>query len=89
MKSQKFINLRLVADEKWKCFGYSIPKQEVLFFSQICALYIIITVALINITLKNGDINLWLNLLTGSIGYLLPNPSLKKETTVLRYASSI
>lgn len=70
----------------WNIFGYAIPKQEVMFFSQIFALYIVIIIGLINITLQNENSNLWLSLLSGSIGYLLPNPSLKKETIILRHS---
>lgn len=73
--------------EVWNIFGYSIPKNEVMYFSQIIALYIVIIMGLINISIKNGDSNLWLSLLSGSIGYLLPNPSLKKETIILQRSS--
>lgn len=70
--------------EVWNMFGYSIPKQEVVFFTQIIALYIVIIIGLINVTLQNGNSNLWLSLLSASLGYLLPNPSLKRETVILR-----
>lgn len=57
--------------------GYSIPKQEVVFFSQMLIIYVVIIVGLVNISLGNGDVNLWLNLVTSCICYLLPNPSLR------------
>jgi hypothetical protein len=70
--------------ETWNIFGNSIPKQEVVFFSQVIILYIVIIIGLINLILDKGDRNLWLSLLSGSIGYLLPNPSLRKETIILQ-----
>lgn len=68
----------------WNIFGYSIPKQEVVFFCQIIALYIVILFCLINISIRNGDNNLWFSMLAGAVGYLLPNPTLKKETIILQ-----
>ena len=70
--------------QNWNVFGYSIPKQEVVFFCQIIALYIVIFICLINISIGNGESHLWFSLLAGSIGYLLPNPTLKKETIILQ-----
>jgi len=78
---------RLSDREQWNMFGHSLPKQEVVYFSQIIVLYIVIIIALINITLQNEQSNLWLSLLSGSIGYLLPNPSLKKETIFVQRMS--
>lgn len=78
-------NISTLSDKDvWNVFGYSIPKQEVVFFSQIIALYIVIIISLINLTINNGENNLWLSLLSASIGYMLPNPSLKKETIILQ-----
>lgn len=70
--------------EIWNILGYSIPRQEVVFFSQIIILYIVIITSLINLSLQNGSQNLWISFLSASIGYLLPNPSLKKETVILQ-----
>lgn len=79
-----------VSDKRnWNICSYSIPKQEVVYFCQIIALYVVIGIGLVNITIQNGDANLWLSLLAGSIGYLLPNPTLKKETIILHHSTSI
>lgn len=68
----------------WNIFGYSLPKQEVMFFCQVFALYIVIIVCLVEIVVENGENKLWFSLLAGSIGYLLPNPTLKKETIIIQ-----
>jgi hypothetical protein len=62
---------------KWKICCAKVPADEVMFFCQILIAYVVILVSLINISLENGDICLWSTLASGTIGYLLPNPSLK------------
>lgn len=66
-------------NQEWNLFGYHIPKMEVVFFSQIFILYVVIITCLINLSLQNGDVELWCSFLSASIGYLLPNPSLKRD----------
>ena len=61
----------------WRLFGRRLPKSEVTFFAQVIIIYIIIITCVVNISLGNGDNNLWVALLSSSIGYLLPSPSLK------------
>ena len=70
--------------EVWNVFGYHVPKLEVVFFSQIIALYLVIITCLINLTITNVKIELWCSLLSASIGYLLPNPSLKRDRIILQ-----
>ncbi len=61
----------------WKLFGDRVPKTEIVFGSQVVMLYIVIIVCLINLTMGNGDSNLWTALLSCSLGYMLPAPTLK------------
>lgn len=68
--------------EVWNLFGRSIPKLEVVFFSQTFALYLVILVCLINLSLNVDKSELWCSLLSSSIGYLLPNPSLKRNKII-------
>lgn len=77
-------NVSTISDkEVWNVLGYPVPKQEVVFFSQIIILYIVIIISLVNLSLQNGDQNLWISFLSASIGYLLPNPTIKKQTIIL------
>jgi hypothetical protein len=68
-------------EKVWNVFGYSVPKQEVVFFCQVIPLYIVIIVCLVEIILGKGDTDLWYSLLAGSIGYLLPNPTINTNTS--------
>ena len=63
----------------WTFFGHSVPKPEIIFFSQVVLIYIVVITALINITTTDTDRTVWITLLCSCLGYLLPNP--KIETT--------
>lgn len=52
----------------------------VLFAAQIGLIFVVVVTALINLSLKNGNQNLWMIVLTSCLGYILPNPKLKVYT---------
>ena len=58
--------------------GGKFPKEEVVFFMQVILIYIVVITSMVNISLGDKD-QLWVLLLTSSIGYLLPNPTLRKH----------
>ena len=60
-----------------------LAKNRLTFFSQIIVVYIIIITSLVQISLRSPDKELWLILLSSSIGYILPSPGLKfkKQST--------
>ena len=60
----------------WKFFGYKVPKPEIIFFSQVVIIYIVVITSLINVAIANGDTTVWISLLCSCLGYMLPNPSL-------------
>lgn len=62
--------------ETWDLFGRRIPKQEIVYFCQIIVLYIIIITSVINISLGN-DSEIWLILLSSSLGTISPSPNIK------------
>lgn len=49
------------------------------FASQIALIFIVVIVALTNLSLQNGNQNLWTIVLTSCLGYVLPNPKLKLQ----------
>lgn len=65
--------------QNWEFFGKHIPKGELTYFSQIIIIYIVIVSCILNLSLKNGDSNLWTALLSSSIGYILPAPKITKR----------
>ena len=64
----------------WHMFGRRLPRSEIVFFCQTFLIYVVVVTSLVNLTLKNGPINLWIALLGSSLGYLLPHPSIDKLT---------
>ena len=64
--------------EEWTFCG-KVPKQEVVFLSQVILIYTIVTVSIINLSLGNGDSNLWCVLISFSAGSLLPSPQPYKK----------
>lgn len=67
----------VIRRDSWRFCGYGLDKTQVVYFSQIIIIYIIIITCILNLSLKNGDSNLWTALLSSSLGYLLPSPKLK------------
>ena len=61
-----------------------------LFFTQIIVVYMIIITSLVQISLRSPDKELWLILLSSSIGYILPFPGLKfrKQTNPISAAET-
>ena len=70
------------AADGWHLLGTECPKEEIVFFCQVIILYTVIVVSIYNLTVGHGDSTLWTALLSSSLGYLLPNPSLKREDGV-------
>lgn len=60
----------------WNVLGKKLPENEVVFFSQVILVYIVIITCIINLSLNLGDSNLWTCLLSSCLGYLLPNPKI-------------
>ena len=63
---------------KWHLFGNTFPRSEIVFFVQVILVYIVAIVSIVNLSIGRSGDKLWIALLSSSIGYLLPNPSLKQ-----------
>ena len=69
----------------WKlCGNTTLPKREIVFFVQVILVYIVAITALVNITLGATQ-ELWVVLLTSSLGYMLPAPSLSHTVSDRRH----
>ena len=65
------------ASNRWVLMGTKFPKAEIVFFTQVILIYIVVITSLVNISLGSTK-ELWILLLTSCLGYLMPSPSLKK-----------
>ena len=70
-------------DQDWQILGVKIPKNEVVFFSQVIILYIVIITCIVNLSINKQHNEVWIGLLSSCIGFLLPNPSIKRNKVVL------
>ena len=66
--------------QQWHICGQGVPKSEIVFFCQVVILYTVILTSIYNLTKENSNTNLWTALLSSSLGYLLPHPTIKKKT---------
>jgi len=62
---------------RWHFFGNVMPRSEIVFFAQVLLVYIVVIVSIVNLTIGGNGDKLWIALLSSSIGYILPSPSLK------------
>lgn len=63
----------------WKICNLTIPRSEVVFFTQVIVVFIILTVSLTKLFLNHSNCEeqtIWISLLSAAVGYILPNPKL-------------
>ena len=71
------------SNHDWHVLGVKIPKNEVVFLSQVIILYTVILTCIINLSISQQHSEVWIGLLSSCIGFLLPNPSIKRNKVVL------
>lgn len=64
---------------EWNIFGSRVTRSAVVFFVQIFILYIAIITCFVNLTIGNGKSELWIALLSLSLGSILPSPKVSKS----------
>ena len=66
--------------DHWNILGKQVYKSEFAFLAQTIIVYIVVITSLINLSFGSPrDDHVWVALLSSGIGYLLPNPSLRKR----------
>ena len=61
---------------RWNVFGSEVPKEEIVFFTQVILIYLIAITSIVNLTMEAKHETLWTSLLSASLGYMLPAPQL-------------
>jgi len=77
MNSNRSVNVV----ERWTVCRSKVPKQEVIFFCQLITSFTVVVVALLNLSLTDRDKALWSTLIGAVLGYLVPNPSIRRKTS--------
>ena len=62
---------------QWHFFGRRLPKNELVFIAQVVLIYIVVITSIVNLAMGNDGGKIWTALLSSSLGYLLPSPTLK------------
>ena len=57
---------------RWNVFGSDVPKEEIVFFTQVILIYVIAITSIVNLTMDAKNDTLWTSLLSASLGYMLP-----------------
>lgn len=70
-----------VANHRWMCGHNSILGREIVFFCQLAAVFIVIITCVINLSLHSEPHDLWVALLSSSLGIILPAPTLALSET--------
>jgi hypothetical protein len=72
------------SDRPWYFMGKTVPKSEIVFGAQVFLIYIIVITAVVNLSLNGseGDSKIWIILLSSCLGYILPNPKIKKHGSI-------
>lgn len=83
---------KTTAVSDWSWCGARVPKNQVTYMTQVFLVYGVIAVSLSQLILQSSERELWLILLSTSIGYVLPSPRLKflkpKISTISSVASA-
>ena len=67
-------------NRSWKfCNSVSLPSAEVVFFTQVCFIFILLSLSISKLSFYNlscDETAIWLSILSSTVGYMLPNPKL-------------
>lgn len=66
-----------VSKREFNCCNNRMPKNQFTYMSQIVVIYAIIATSIVHLSLQSDNRELWLILLSSSLGYILPSPGLK------------
>ena len=72
-------NRSRIQEKLWSICGEVVPRDEVVFFAQTIILYVVIVVCLVNLSIGSENQSVFIGLLSSSLGYMLPNPTLGRK----------
>ena len=74
---------------EWTLFGSKFSRIASVFICQVIILYISIITCFVNLTVHNGPNELWITVLSLSLGTILPSPKVRKTKIGVEGLSSI
>lgn len=70
-------SVTLDVPQQFKFCGEKVAKNQVTYFTQITVIIGIVITSIVHLSLQSSDRELWLILLSSSLGSILPTPRLK------------
>lgn len=64
----------------WTFLGHNFPRAQIVFLSQVVIIYVVIISSIVNLSVQAERPELWSSLLSGSLGYLLPSPTIRTKS---------
>ena len=64
--------------ERWSTACGRHKKDQVIYFCQIFVIYTVIVACLVNLSVGSSLNTLWASILSGSVGYILPAPKIRR-----------
>lgn len=61
----------------WNFFGQLVPRSEIVYFAQITVCSLVILASILNISLNNGNTEMWVSFFGYALGAILPPPKMK------------
>ena len=65
-----------------------VVRKRALFYLQVAAILVVIVACVVNLSIGAANTELWASLLSGSLGYLLPTPKIRKKYDALSRATA-
>ena len=62
----------------WKMFGHDVPRSEVVYICQMIIITGVIISCIVNLSMQNGNAEMWVSFFGYAFGAMLPPPKLKK-----------
>lgn len=72
------------SSRQWIICGGKIPKEEIVYFSQVIIITIVIVFSLVQISLTNNN-DFYKNMLCLSVGTIIPTPTMGKKIKFKHY----
>lgn len=64
----------------WRVLGKRVPREELVFGCQMIVVFAVVVASIYNLSTDSGGRSeLWTALLSSCLGYILPNPRLKRN----------
>lgn len=63
----------------WVLGSQRVPREEIVFFSQIIIIAIVVFTGLVNLTIGSDANSFWAGMVSGGVSALLPRPKMKKN----------